>query len=356
MQSGNTYLEGSPFSLLASKESAACWAGRPEAKKRIQRICDTYAKRKDSSLDLIWANLGAGKTHALYHVIYLLQQERPNHVEPIYLEIPHSIRSFVDIYVNVIRGVSDDRLRQWLKNAATQNVDLNLVRTGNVFKYGTTDDQALAMEWLKGGRPHLNQLKRTLGIDSRIETEDYAVRILTNLITISAYQDIRLVLLLDEFQRLGKVSDRVRDRIISGLRTVFSGSPTHLAAILAISARVEKTAFDLLPGELKTLMGVRPSIPLPDFDNNEAKEFVKERLACFRPEEYSGDAWEPFGETLIDNIIRFVDDNTSEPLIPRTILQALGMVFDEFEEQILIKGEVPSRPELDEFLTTLRWG
>jgi len=96
----------------------------------------------------------------------------------------------------------------------------------------------------------------------------------------------RLVQCIDEFQRIGVLNTTSRNRILSSIRTAFSRNPRYLSVILAIQSMVERSALDLLPPELKTLIGRKPSISLPEMDVREGKEFIAGRFACFRPAGY----------------------------------------------------------------------
>jgi hypothetical protein len=139
----------------------------------------------------------------------------------------------------------------------------------------------------------------------------------------------RLVLLVDEFQRIGVLRPSARNAVLSSLRSVFSNCPRYVSVVLAIGSRIEKSAMDLLPDELKTLLGPRPAISLPHMDQKEAEEFVVGRFRYFRPKGYRGSGTAPFSPEAVKEVIEFLAERSAKSLIPRIILQALAWVYDE---------------------------
>jgi hypothetical protein len=129
-------------------------------------------------------------------------------------------------------------------------------------------------------------------------------------------------------------------------------SPVYFSTIVAIASRAESTAIDLLPGELRTLMGVKPAISLPAMNEEEACEFLRKRLGFFRPEQYSGGLYAPFGEECVRLVVHHIASKGQGLLTPRTLLQTCGYVWDEFLQQ-----DSDSLPVADiaPILDSLRW-
>jgi len=136
------------------------------------------------------------------------------------------------------------------------------------------------------------------------------------------------------------------------LRSIFSRRATNFAVVLAAGTRIEKTAFDLLPNELKTIMGMRPAISLPEMNKSEAKLFLLERLAWFRPHSYGGILEAPFTPEIIDVVLDFMDQQTNTRLIPRTILQTFGLLYDDMADDSTVHS---SAEDLKQLLATYRW-
>lgn len=340
--------EGSPFALTATAKTGACWAGRPDVLKNIARVLRSLSNRPDSTLDLIWANFGAGKSHALYHIAHLLG-ERHKQFVPVFVEVPEPVRRFTDLYARIISASPCERFAQSVMASPSGAIVTDLKRAAHVILNGNSSERSLAIEWLGCGHPHLHQLKKYTGISARIETDIQAVDVLSEIIQALARDQVRLVILLDEFQRLGVLSDKVRSTILSSLRSLFNRNPSHLSVVAAATTKIQKTALDLLPQELRTLLGMRPAVSLPEMTEDEAYEFVLQRFKCFRPVGYDGGVADPVGEEAVRKTIGFIHGETSARLIPRTLLQALSWIFDDSE------GREVSGDRVRDLLTQLSW-
>jgi hypothetical protein len=346
---GQDVFDGSPFVLTATPKIGQCWAGRSEVLKKINRLLRSLVNRPDSTLDLLWSNFGGGKSHALYHIVHLLSVEAPQFI-PLFIEIPEQIRHFMDLYRRVVPAMPWARIAPFFVDSKTVGINADLQRAARVIVHGNSAEREVATEWLAGGHVHLRELRNYTGISARLENDVQATDVLSDIVKVLATNKIRLVLLLDEFQRLGVLQDRYRSAILSNLRSMFSRNPTHFSVVAAATTRIEKTALDLLPQELKTLMGMRPSISLPEMSEDEAYEFVVERFKCFRPAGYRGGATDPIGDDAVRATIAFVNNQTTARLIPRTLLQALSWIYDEADGS---KGI--SRDETNRLLNELSW-
>jgi hypothetical protein len=99
---------------------------------------------------------------------------------------------------------------------------------------------------------------------------------------------------------------------------------------------VEQSALAFIPAELKTLLGKKPTISLPEMDEAEAKEFVIGRFGFFRSPGYRGAPTAPFEPEALDAVLRFIQRDAGVVLTPREILQAFAFVYGQAED--LAKG------------------
>lgn len=324
----------SPFSLVADELAARCWSGRKQVHRNLEELRQTLSRRADSSLDLVWANLGSGKTHTLLHFSYLLQQDSKQSFVPVFMEMPEQVRNFVDIYRRIIGELPLEHLVKVLAMSPRGKLPRNLERAANVLSAnGNSAEKDIVRSWLYAEKPHLSLLRGCSNIGERIDGDLAATEILQGIVKAFEYAKCRLVLLIDEFQRIGVVKPPVRDRILSSLRTVFSRSPRYFSVILAIQSRMEQSALDLVPPELKTLMGRKPSISLPEMNVQEATDFILGRFRCFRPEGYTGDPAAPFQGQTIQTMLSYMSEKANIPLSPREILQALAYICDHSPDQ-----------------------
>lgn len=327
------HFQDSPFALTADPMLATFWAGRPNELQHIQRVVRMLTSRADSTLDLVWANFGAGKTHALFHLKHLLRQSSPSTVT-VFVEVPEQLRSFIEIYRKVVTSLPWDDLSALLLAPNSQVSDIDLRRALQVIAHGESTERFIALEWLAAGRPQLRELRVFTGISSRIETDAQATDMLSAIVRALASHRTRLLILFDELQRFNVVQERYRTAILSCLRSLFSRNPTHFSIVGAATTRSEKTAMSILPQELRTLMGMRPAISLPEMTEDEAYEFVVERFGFFRPPHFEGERTAPIGEEGIRAAIQFIVRDTPASLVPRVVLQALAWIHDEAEPQL----------------------
>jgi hypothetical protein len=268
-----------------------------------------------------------------------------------FVELPEQCRRFLDLYRGILNEVPLDTIAPLLLSDNSPQVSEDLRRAARALVHGGPEQRDLARDWLLAGRPQLRELRNATAIGSRIEDDVRATEVLSNLISALGFNGVRTVILIDEFQRIAGSPARQREAILVNLRSVFSRNPAYLSVVLAVTTRIEKSAMDLLPRELRTLMGMRPTISLPEMNEDEAERFILDRFRFFRPPGYCGDAAAPLGLEAIRAVIAHVAAAGRERLIPRTILQATAWLYDE------VPGgdEVLSRAEADRLLDELTW-
>lgn len=332
MNSNNNILFAeSPFTIVADPSIASCWSGRPKVHESLIRLTQSLVRRPDSSLDIMWANLGAGKTHTLFHLAYLLgeQSTKPPNVNCAFVEMPEQIKNFLDLYRRIVASLPLDRVAELLSQCPKGVLPDNVSRAANVLRNGGPSEKEIVTNWILGERPYLAELRRCSGISQRIEDDLAATDVLSAIVHAFDRNKVRLVILIDEFQRIGVLKSGPRGRVLSCLRTVFSRSPRFLSVVLAIQSMVEQTALELIPPELRTLVGRKPAISLPEMDLPEAREFLCGRFSFFRPKEYSGTPTAPFDDEAVSAILQYLKEQAHVPLSPREILQAFAYVYDQ---------------------------
>lgn len=322
------FFEGSPFGLTADPASGRIWAGRPRQLARLLRLARSLQHAPESSVDLMWANFGSGKTHALYYLEHLLKANEAD-LAFAYVEVPEQTRTFLELYHRIMLALDTRAVATALSKAAEVGTDPDLLRASQVILHGAPSEREVARSWLIGEAPSLHQLRSLTGISSRIDEDVKAVDKLTGCITAFRASGSRVVICLDEFQRLSLNNARFGQRVMQSLRTLLSQNATNLSLILAIASRAEQTAIEQLPQELRTLIGMKPAIALPTMDEAEATEFLLERMAAFRPADYGGNAEAPFGSSNLQSIVARVCQIHDGQVGPRQVIQAAGWVLNE---------------------------
>lgn len=331
MKNSTPHFAASPFALTASRETAACWAGRKDVLGAISRLRNSLLSRSDSSLDMLWANFGSGKSHALYYVQHSLDRcdREGSKAISVFVEMPDDVRHFLDLYSRIVSRIPMPLLAECINASRDSEIPDNLRRFAVAVLNGGPQEQAVARQWLVAGRPDLRELRRSTAVSARIEDDSDACDILGGIVSAFAESGTRLLVLLDDFERIAMIQPRRRrETVLSNIRSVFSRNPRHFSMVLAVTSRAEQTAIEMLPGELRTLMGMRPAVALPEMSEDEAFEFVMERFRFFRPEGFQGAPEAPFGARSIRAVIHHIAGINSARLIPRTLLQALAWVYD----------------------------
>jgi hypothetical protein len=325
----NDWFTEAMFSSVASAESAACWAGRTSVRETLIKLSRSMSRMPGQTLDLMWANLGAGKTHALLHFQQILSTDSPQ-AFCTYVEMPEQISSFTDLYRRILSSLP---LREVAAQVVSSKVNKSepIYRAANVLLNGGADEQQIVTDWITAGNPTIRDLRRCTGLSARIEDDVTASDMLTAIVTAFASGKRRFVILLDEYQRVGVLRPQPRARTLSSLRTVFSRSPVYFSVILSVHSMLERNAMELIPPELKTLIGGRPAIALPSMDKTEALDFILDRFKCFRPADYDGDPHAPFTSNSLKAAIAVADEYSSA-LTPRELLQLFGFILGQSNE------------------------
>nr|WP_029356410.1 hypothetical protein [Mesorhizobium ciceri] len=189
------------FAFTASPETASTWAGRPDGKRRAQRLVHQMFNRSESSLDIVWANFGAGKTHFLLHLIEMAKKEAGSHrFLPSYVEVPEQTRQFLDVYRRVLASWPLENVANAIQEFGSAESDL--ARAAQTYIHGGAAERSLIHDWIGGGRPSLKDLRNASGISTRIDDDIRAAEILSQIISAFAARSQRVMLCLDEFQRL----------------------------------------------------------------------------------------------------------------------------------------------------------
>lgn len=314
----------SPFSALANRALAGCWAGRPALLSDLRVLQRSLLRGSDSTLDVVWANLGAGKTHLLYHLQHLLTSATADGPIACVCEMPEQITRFLDLYRRIMIQLPLDRIAAAACSAPSSTSAFSYAC--NALVHGDHPTRAIACEWLRGGRPHLADLRRVIGISHRLDDDTSAADAFGSLLSATAAAGIRVVVMIDEFQRVSVLRPRAREAVLSSLRSVFSATPSLFSVVLAAATRAEGNAVGLLPPELRTLIGPRPRLALPEMTVEEAHEFLAERMNfCLSSPQAA--ARLPFSDDTIRATLSYMHGVAHVALSPRRILQVFGQLY-----------------------------
>jgi hypothetical protein len=330
-------------------------ADRESFKDDLRVLLRSLSRQPMSSMHLLWAWFGAGKTHTLHYISHLCKSEYTN-VIPFYTEFPRTARNFLDVY----RRFMNNAEMQWIDEAYVKvfadDCKANFQRQlkqGNpdfanalrLHYTGKEEQQDICRRWLRAEVRELRTL-RSVGIVRPIDTSEDAANVLIWLIQLfnhsgSAIEGMRrVVIMLDEYQRIDKFRNPAVTDISGCLHSIFNACANGLTIVISFSGYPEEKKLpNWLSDEIKDRLD-KKILVLPRFSHDEAMRFVLDVLRHFRnpsadiPGEYF-----PFEKdsisTLIDEIEKAAkNENRHDEPKPRTLMKLLNSILQEGEPLI----------------------
>ncbi len=322
-------LKAWPFQIVPDSDFATVWAGRKETKEQIQRLLFSMQFAPKSGLRLLWANFGMGKTHTLFHLQHLCKQTKGKLI-PVYAVMPQRATGFIELYRAIVSVLPYDFLGEQLVkvgNSSQGSVTLNpifekspgVVNALLAMRSGDAERGTAARQWL-AAQPGLSSHDlHSVGVTYRIKTPEDAVNSLTTLTRLATFKSnplAKLVIMVDEYQRIGELRSKVMQEINSGLHTYFNENPKALEILLSFSFGREDNVSYLLTNEIRSRAEPQ-TISLDVLTEAQAVEFVRELLAQFRLN--PDDRWAyPFATDAIDILVKEIGKRNA--ITPRRLM------------------------------------
>lgn len=337
-----------PFRTTADENNAAIWAGRSHTHDQINRLLRKIQLFPKSGLNILWANFGMGKTHTLYHLSYRCQQLKGTPVIiPVYAVMPKRSTGFLELYREIIRGLPYEFLRKQLQKIGSNfkgSVALHpmFLRSPGVVKallaMNTEDIESStsAMQWLAAQPGLVKSDLNRINVSYRIKTPEDAINALSALTSLACYDPDplkanRLLIMVDEYQRVGELNPRIASENNSSLHTYFNQHPTNLHLVLSFSFGVKENLDYLLSPELKSRADLQ-AINLDTLTHPESVEFIRDLFLQFRITK--DDRWSyPFTPQAVDQVIQTI--LAKKNLTPRRLM----VYFDHALSQALLDGD-----------------
>jgi len=344
-----------PFPVVPQQDFCTFIADRKQLRADVEELLVHLSRRDTSSIHLFWAWFGAGKTHTLF---YLMNQAvtrsgsgSAGALHCVYTEFPKAPRGFVDLYHTFAGGLDPDVLinsyleiytapgargfhRRLMQESPDLDAALQVLATGKQADYST------AMRWLRAVNLPASEY-RAIGISNKLTSLEDAGNVLANLQRLYCMAaecqhkpGCRLIWIVDEYQRIERLSKRVREEINTALHSIFNSCPTGLSILLSFSGKPQAgpTPPWLTP-ELASRIGRTKVMVLPPLQPQEALVFVREILCQFRmPGKSKVSEYFPFSKEACETIIKEV--NKTGELKPREIMSAFNAVLQEADPMI----------------------
>lgn len=333
------FLQEWPFQVVPDENSSTMWADRSELKETIDRLMWHWGRNTKSAINLMWADLGAGKTHTLKYIAKSLTENENSQVIPIYAVMPRQLSGFVDVYKAVIAGLDLEQIgrmtiealrksgsRRTLATALFPNIPDALSALQSL-QSEHENIRRVAAQWLRASKELTKRDLNSIEVTQRIRTTDDAVFVISGLLKIMMGQGgaSRIVVMLDEAQRLGEFKSRIGSDVSIGLQTWFDATPNGLSLILSFGSGKESFVRHLLSPELQSREDtMKLRIPLLDYGN--AIIFVEGVLSHHRSES-PPTKWYPFTEDQVETLIAELTNRSN--VTPRDLMKVFNAALRE---------------------------
>lgn len=327
-------LRGWPFNVVPSDASASVWVGRPAFKRELDMVLRSARRVESSRIVLLWADYGAGKTHALRHLAWMAKKSKD--VRALYVVTPKGVKSFLDVY----RAVMDSALVEGLLEEVGLALHRRLGPAG-----GTTDLQRALVRFVAfeepAARPVLGWLRaekvlqrelRDVSLSRRLETSSDGIDTLNEFIALVRSElSVRVILLMDEIQELGELDRRRLDEAVGGLHKVFDHNTAGLTMLLSFTTASQKTVARIIG---QTLFERRAeTLTLPALAHPEAAPFITELIAA-----WSIDGTRvpfPFNAEAVQAVADAIETNLgADRLTPREVIRGFDTILRQADVDI----------------------
>jgi hypothetical protein len=336
-----------PFQTVPDERFTKIWADRRSVLEVVYQLLNGLSRKKPSTINLIWAWYGTGKSHTLKHMVHLCH-EKFKTLLPVYTEYPKTVKSFLDLYVYFISELGVDFIADvgidLLSSKDSVGIKRSLLKISSDFVAALElllNDELLAKRYLMAEKLSRLTLSKH-GISKRIETSDDAVKIAACIIKMLELSGrcSRVIWMIDEFQRIGSERTAISEDINTGLHSVFNACPNSFSLFLSFSVREKEKMFKHLSRELIDRIGIQKILEIPKMTSQDAFTFISDLLYEFRPDVDSApSAFYPFEDDVVKYIIALIEQ--SNDLKPRSIMQYFNCVL-EAADGLIASGNMKS--------------
>jgi len=344
-----------PFIVVPNEASCTFIADRKQLNIDVQNLLRNLSRHSASSMHLMWAWFGSGKTHTLKYINYLCKKDFKG-IIPIYIEFPKATKNFLDLYKSFMEGIDIDVINDaYLEVSTCTNKDkiskeldfsfFDLSKALKLLYMGTYEQQIVALNWLRL-ESRDKQILKKIGVTKAIQTTGEALKVIEWIIKLinngssSTGEIQRILWIIDEYQRIEKLRKIAIEEINSCLHSIFNSFPNGLSIIISFSGYPEekKLPYWLSP-EIRDRLDKKPFL-LPPLTDSESLIFIKDLLNHYRPYSYdNSNIFFPFTQDSVDTILKFIKNNAKKAKLqdepkPRTLMHVFNLVLQEADTMI----------------------
>lgn len=338
-------LKEKPFQRAGSRALINVWADRIEIKKQIDRLMWDWTRDDESSIRIIWGDLGTGKSHTLIYIRDHYQSNKRLGVIPVHAVMPKEIKSFLDVYQAITAALDLSLIADLFEQTYIKYG--NVKKMNEIFSYipdavnairnlGSTDvNKRLAEAWLKGIKLTRRSLD-ALEVNRYIKTTDDCVAMLSGIVKLieGSVEYLRFLFMLDECQRMWEAKKNINKDVNIGLQTWYDANPNHLTLLLSCKSGDESAIAPLLTEDMRSRM-TYPNISFPLLTKLEALEFIRFLLAHFHLDDVT-DKWFPFSGQIVEGVVQHLTQN--DGVSPRNLMKGFEALLNEADYLIMNEG------------------
>jgi len=353
MQYPHLHLTEWPFRIVPDPSFYSFMADRADLASQINGLLRNLSRRPSSSMHLMWAWFGAGKTHTLRHMEWLCKKHYPQ-VIPVYTEFPKSATRFLDIYRAFIQGMDVDLIKDsYAEVFSSPNQEElqnklhwafpDLSSALQLLFQGRPDEQNSVVRWLRTDLKERRLLK-SVGILRPIGGAEDGTNVISWIIRIIALaaslqgDSKRVMWMLDEYQRIEALRASYRDEINGCLHSIFNACANGLTIVISFSGYPEERRLPTwLSPEIRDRIGIEKPILLPALSVEQSYSFVVDILDHFRDNTAGCPTKQhPFTRDAIEEVIATIvrkaqiSKRKDQPK-PRTIMHFFHTILEEAE-------------------------
>lgn len=354
-----------PFATVPDRARASMWIGRPDALRRLNGLLASWKRRRASDISVIWADFGQGKTHALLHLETALASDHGKLVHYVQLPPLTTGSPFVALYRQVLRDFPLDALARRVFEKYRDSIQqiFSAPSPGErsihhlLWLIGTSGPgKDVATRWLRGDRVSAAETAdliiagKRLSIGSSPQTAQDCQNVLDTLLHTAMEfpkeASGEVVLLIDEFQRVGELTPRKRTEVCDALHLLFNRHPQGFRLVLAFAGGLPDIVDSVLTRDLQARVTTRINLP-PMTPAQGASYLIDLVKAYAHGSDISGPGF-PYEPDAVTAMVQLADP-AGEALSPRMVNITADLLTNEVltERSLAGSNEGPiSRAEL----------
>lgn len=286
---------------------------------RLEELIASWKLRTSTIVNLVWSDVGAGKTHTLMHLKWLAAQQG---FSSCYLfDMPERPKSLVDFHNAFLGAVGLEPLLEAYVNHEKVFDTAPILRQVCRAVFSAEGIETAAENWVQGIASAADM--RRLGIPSKLTAEQATADIASLAAALATGAPGRTLIFVDEFQRVGHGGPRASAEIQGGISSLINRMPEGLSLILSFASPPKATLPEWMEQSLISRAGMSHFIPIMALTHSDARIFLRDILNVFAPNRST--QFFPFTENAVDKLISMTGKSR---VLPRDLLSLSSHVFE----------------------------